>query len=1379
MRRGLLLAAAVAALPVAAAAQSDDRGFLTRLLEENLSGAGRAVTITGFEGALSSRATMRQLTIADAEGVWITLNGVTMQWNRTALLAGRVEIEALTAEEILLPRAPVADPGAAVPAAEAAGFSLPELPVSVSIGTLRAGRVALGAALLGTAAEVRLDGSLKLAGGDGAARLSIERIDGADGRLALDGAYSNATGVLRLDLSLAEGPGGIAAALIGLPGAPALQLAIAGTGPLDDYGADLRLATAGRERVRGRVTLLGRAEEVGGGISRAFRAELGGEVAALVAPDYAAFFGPDTRLSAEGTRFADGRLEIAALRLSASAIGLSGALRLGADGLPSFFALEGGIGAADGSPVLLPLPGVPTRVDRVALSLAFDAARGEDWRLAAEVTGLAREDIAIAALSLTGDGRIARRAEGARVLARLDFAARGMAPADPALARALGRVGRGRIVADWQEGRPVLLPDLRLDGEGYGLTGALTVGRDPGGDGPFRIEGRGLLRFEDLARFSDLAGQPLGGAGLAAFQGRFEPATGATDAALDLSGRDLSFGIDEVDRLLAGESRVAAELRRDAAGTLIREASIDARGLALRGSGTVRSTGSDLTATAVFADLGVLGPGYGGAGEAEVRIRRAEGGGETIRLLAAGRDLAVGVAELDGLLRGPTRVAFEGRRQGAALTIERLALTAPTLAIEAAGEASAEASALTVRADFADIAVLGPPWRGSLRAEAELGHAGEVQRIALTGRGRALGLGVAAFDRLFSGDSEIALRAQRRGDVIDIAWAALDAASLSARVSGRLAEGASDLAAEIAFADLARLGPGFGGALRGEARLIETGALRRLSVEGTARSLRLGQPEADTLLRGVTGLSLSLEEEGGLIRLRRLRLSNPQLSAEAEGSHSGDEGRVALTARLADMALVVPGFPGPLTLAGTVTDDAAGYGIELSADGPGDIAARIGGGLSADFGTADITMRGTGELGLLNRLILPRSVQGPLAFDLAMRGPPGLAALSGTLTAAGARIVDPTYNVTVQDATLSATLAGGQARVAAAGAMAGGGRVAVEGGLALQAPFAADLTARLDRARFTDPALYDTRVTGSLAVTGPIAGGGRIAGSLTLDETELRVPNAIGGIEPIPDIRHAGEPAEVRATRGRAGLLDEAGAEAPPGRPFDLALSILAPRRIFVRGRGLDAELGGALELTGTTAAVIPVGGFSLIRGRLDLLGRRFVLTEGQAQLEGRFLPYLRLAAGTEADGVAVRIEVEGLASEPEIRFRSSPELPEEEVLARLLFGRGIETISAIQAAQLAAAVATLAGRGGEGLVGRLRRGFGLDDLDVSTDDNGTAAVRAGRYLSENVYTDVTIGADGRSAISLNIDVTPSLTVRGRATSDGQTGIGIFFERNY
>ena len=140
---------------------------------------------------------------------------------------------------------------------------------------------------------------------------------------------------------------------------------------------------------------------------------------------------------------------------------------------------------------------------------------------------------------------------------------------------------------------------------------------------------------------------------------------------------------------------------------------------------------------------------------------------------------------------------------------------------------------------------------------------------------------------------------------------------------------------------------------------------------------------------------------------------------------------------------------------------------------------------------------------------------------------------------------------------------------------------------------------------------------------------------------------------------------------------------------------------------------------------------------------------------------------------------VDGQADAPEVSFESTPEAPQDEVLSQLLFGRNISEISAFQALQLASAVATLAGRGGDGIISNLREGFGLDDLDVTTTEDGATALRLGKYLSDNVYTDVTATSDGSAEVSLNLDITPNLTGRATLGSDGESSLGIFFEKDY
>ena len=230
---------------------------------------------------------------------------------------------------------------------------------------------------------------------------------------------------------------------------------------------------------------------------------------------------------------------------------------------------------------------------------------------------------------------------------------------------------------------------------------------------------------------------------------------------------------------------------------------------------------------------------------------------------------------------------------------------------------------------------------------------------------------------------------------------------------------------------------------------------------------------------------------------------------------------------------------------------------------------------------------------------------------------------------------------------------------------------------------------------------------------------------------------------------------------------------------YPLDIEITAPGRIFIRGRGLDAELGGQLNIRGTSGNIVPAGRFELVRGRIDILQQRFDLTEGVATLEGDFEPFIRLVATTESEnGTTINIIVEGPAGEPEVTFESSPELPQDEVLSQLIFGRDLDSNSPLQAVQLASAISTLAGKGG-GALGRFRETIGVDDLDVSTGDEGETEVRAGKRISDNVYTDVTVSGGGGTEVNLNLDIAKGITARGGVNQEGDTSIGVFFERDY
>ncbi len=138
-----------------------------------------------------------------------------------------------------------------------------------------------------------------------------------------------------------------------------------------------------------------------------------------------------------------------------------------------------------------------------------------------------------------------------------------------------------------------------------------------------------------------------------------------------------------------------------------------------------------------------------------------------------------------------------------------------------------------------------------------------------------------------------------------------------------------------------------------------------------------------------------------------------------------------------------------------------------------------------------------------------------------------------------------------------------------------------------------------------------------------------------------------------------------------------------------------------------------------------------------------------------------------------------GRVSDLDISFSSQPQLPQDEVLARLIFNRCINELSPLQIAQLAAAAAELAGGSNTSLLGSLRSATGLDDLDIVTDSEGNAAVRAGRYIQDNIYLGVEAGAGGTARGTINLDITEDLKARGAVGTDGDSSVGIFYEKDY
>ncbi|MFC6486948.1 translocation/assembly module TamB domain-containing protein [Nitratireductor sp. GCM10026969] len=456
----------------------------------------------------------------------------------------------------------------------------------------------------------------------------------------------------------------------------------------------------------------------------------------------------------------------------------------------------------------------------------------------------------------------------------------------------------------------------------------------------------------------------------------------------------------------------------------------------------------------------------------------------------------------------------------------------------------------------------------------------------------------------------------------------------------------------------------------------------------------------------------------------------------------------------------------------------------LEATGPAGLTVSGSGRIPLTGSGLAVNARGTIPLALGNRLLADRGTQltGTAVVDLNIGGSLSNPAISGTVSTTDAAAVDPMTNLRLSAIRIDAGIQGDTVTIRSSSAsLATGGTVSLSGTISTDASagFPANLSLGLNEARYTDGELVTATLSGTLSLAGPLTRDPLLSGNLSVDRAEIIVPENFGGGGAGINVRHVDPPAGVARTLQRARADD--GTPVPGGRPSVMRLDVTvdAPARIFVRGRGLDAELGGSVTLTGPITSVQPVGGFRLIRGRLAILGRRITFDEGTVTLVGDLDPYLDFVARSEGRDITVFITVTGRVSDLDVAFSSQPQLPEDEVLARLIFDRGLNELSPVQLAQLAAAAAELAGGGNTSLLGSLRQAAGLDELDVVTDPQGNVAVRAGRYIQENIYLGVEAGASGTTRATINLDITENLKARGAVGSEGDSSVGVFYERDY
>lgn len=991
-------------------------------------------------------------------------------------------------------------------------------------------------------------------------------------------------------------------------------------------------------------------------------------------------------------------------------------------------------------------------------------------------------------LSLSGTAAITREGEAFRVAANATGTLDALLP--PPLQQAAGGLASLDVTAIAKPDRAFTIDRI-----------ALTAGR-------LAVEGKGTraadgaitasLGTRDFAAFAALAGVAVrGGASLDLSSPGFAPGEPlAVAAELRLDG----FGMDGPGSALLGPSPVVKMLAKlGAGGVTFDTLSVEGEGVSLAASGTLGPEAADLALTGTLKRLGAVDRRLGGTAELKARLTRA--GTWSLDATAVTSGLV-----LDGLEAGRVELGIRAADLAGPLAADVTAKgTLTGLPLNAAASLSAGAGGLS--AEALDVTLGSSRLTGAVRAEDGLlsgdGLRVSAPRLAELSRlaGTALAGAVTGALSLGAVDGRQTASVSVTGDTLSIGGTDLSGLD----VQGTLAGGDAALTAVARVADLdlvfAATGPFDGGVLSLETVSVSRGGETLLALEGPARLQRDGAGYrlartafavggGSVMLSGLIGPALDLAATLEAVPLDLARgfgvADMPTGIVSGPVTVSGSAADPAASFDLTVSRLMPPAFGGarlpPVSaaLAGRYEDGA--LSVQVTAEAGTALALNASGTLSR-AGRLEARAEGKADAALANAFLGGGSSRagGTLTFDLRAGGTLAAPSLGGTASLSNGSFADEALGVRLSK--IEAALEGdaGQLGITRLSARApNGGTLEGSGTLRLGAGDGPELDVSLTsrRALLVSTSMVSLVADTNLTLRGPLAGQAVLAGTVRAISLEVSLDDLPpDGARPLEGMRHVDPPPQVALRLAR----DEA-AGAAGGTGFDplLDITVSAPRRIVVRGRGLDAELGGELKLSGPLSAPETQGGFRLRRGELSLLTQKLSIARGRIGFDGSLVPSLEFLATTRAGGIDASIAVTGTADRPAFEISSTPDLPQDEVLSYILFQKASGDLTALQALDLARAVDQLSGGDGAGgALEGMRRSLGLDALSVDAGSEGLT-LGAAKALTDSVRVGVKTGATPEtSSVTLDIAITDSINAQAEASGDGSAAAGAGFEIEY
>ena len=550
---------------------------------------------------------------------------------------------------------------------------------------------------------------------------------------------------------------------------------------------------------------------------------------------------------------------------------------------------------------------------------------------------------------------------------------------------------------------------------------------------------------------------------------------------------------------------------------------------------------------------------------------------------------------------------------------------------------------------------------------------------------------------------------------------------------------------------------------------------------GEGRITVTGQAGPHVLNAGATVREVNIAP---LARLFSIPLSGT-LSLELDLSGSPDDPSVRFSADAPALRLITAGEEGvPLALTGRGSTAGSTLLLTIEAGGLGPAPLHLEGSLpiGGDPATTpspgmDLVLKGQISARIAQSLLRLDDLvmQGVLDVDVRARGRLDAPRFSGALDLRDGCLLVLRSGTELQSVSGRVRLEGTRAVIERfSAADTGGGALALQGEANLDpdAGFPFTLSADLRSLQVVGTDALFARFSGDLRLRGDNSKGD-LTGALRLDSATAYLPNRLPeGLTEI-EITHVNRPEANRT----------ASAPSTPTWPVALDVKMVIPARFFIQGRGVDAEWRGDLLVAGVLPDIAITGSLNIVRGSFDLLDKRFTISRGTIAFIGAMPPVPRVDILGEASTkeITALASLTGTPDRLDVELSSTPPLPRDEILARLLFNRSLSTVTPLQALRLAAAAAEVSGFGAEkGIMERAEEFFGVEQIEVGAGESGDPTLGVGKYIDERIYVRGEVGTEpDQDSITLGIEVTPNVEAESEVGLDAQGGVGLNWKKDY